>query len=245
MPFKRLSMESPHSLFSHQWEACDIEEKIRVSRTLYPEVWEAVQTYAPAGCRVLEAGCGLGGWLNRFQQEGYETYGVDFVAPAVGRLLRFDPALKVSVQDCTRTDFPDAFFDLYFSLGVIEHLEEGPDAFLVEARRILKPEGIGLISVPFKDFILFGPNDPTHQQFVQYEFTREEYLEVLRRNRFAVLDLIPYGYFLYPHSIPGFRSEGPEPFALNAEGRALMEYLRRHRLQRYAIMQLAIVRPET
>jgi len=187
MPFKRLSHGEPHAVFSAQWDASEIEEKIRVAETYYPEIWEAVVRHCPPGARVLEAGCGLGGWLNRFKRSGFDAHGVDFVASAVERLLRFDPTLQVSVQDCTRMAFPDHSFEVYFSLGVIEHLEEGPAPFLKEALRVLKPGGVGLISVPFRAFALFGPNDPNNKFFIQYEFSQAEFVAVLLQNGVEVI----------------------------------------------------------
>jgi SAM-dependent methyltransferase len=46
-------------------------------------------------------------------------------------------------------DVPDNHYAGYISLGVIEHREEGPEPFLVEAKRVLRPGGVCLISVPF------------------------------------------------------------------------------------------------
>ena len=243
MPFKRLSQADPHAAFADLWKENQVQEKIRVARTLYPEIWEVVRRHCPPGARILEAGCGLGGWLNCFHQSGFEAHGVDFVASAVDRLKAYDPTLRVSTQDCTRMDFPDHFFDVYFSLGVIEHLETGPAPFLQEALRVLKPGGTGLISVPCSDYLQFGDNAPNDKVFFQYEFTLEEFVRELEGNGFEVLDLVPYGYFLYPNSIPCFREDSGVPYELNAFGKHFMEQARRTQAPRFAIMQLAVVRP--
>ena len=46
------------------------------------------------------------------------------------------PELKVSLGDVFNLNFEDGFFGTYFSWGVVEHFEEGPE-IIKEAKRVL------------------------------------------------------------------------------------------------------------
>jgi SAM-dependent methyltransferase len=65
------------------------------------------------------------------------------------RILEYDPTMPVSVGDVECLNYPDNYFDIYFSGGVIEHFEEGPLRVLQEAHRVLKPDGILILTVPY------------------------------------------------------------------------------------------------
>lgn len=56
-----------------------------------------------------------------------------------------------SLQDARSLKFPDAEFDVVFSMSVIEHIEgeEGDSEAIQELLRVLKPGGLLVLSVPF------------------------------------------------------------------------------------------------
>ena len=57
--------------------------------------------------------------------------------------------MPVIQGDILDLKYPDAHFDAYISQGVIEHFEEGPQQALNEAWRVLKPDGLAFITVPY------------------------------------------------------------------------------------------------
>ena len=57
----------------------------------------------------------------------------------------------VEYQDVRRATYPDEFFDLIYSISVIEHIpDHGDTEALAEFRRMLKPNGVIVIEVPYR-----------------------------------------------------------------------------------------------
>jgi SAM-dependent methyltransferase len=54
----------------------------------------------------------------------------------------------VQLADVRDLPFEDAFFDGYWSLGVIEHFWEGYQKIQAEMRRVIKPSGFLFLTVP-------------------------------------------------------------------------------------------------
>jgi SAM-dependent methyltransferase len=99
--------------------------------------------------KILEGGCGIGQNVYGLNYWGYEAYGVDFAKETVEGVKKEFPELKLFVQDVRKLDFPDNFFDGYWSLGVIEHFFNGYDEIIKEAKRVLKPGGYLFLAFPY------------------------------------------------------------------------------------------------
>ena len=147
------------------------------------------------GGRVLEAGCGMGHIVNELRMQGFNCEGVDSAALTIAKIREMKPSLPVRVGNLLCLDVPDAFYDAYISLGVVEHLEEGPEPFLVEAHRVLAQNGIAIFTVPFCNTIrrikaqlgVFHTPPASGEYFYQYAFTCEEFAEIAQENGFRVL----------------------------------------------------------
>lgn len=105
--------------------------------------------------KILEAGCGLGHNVINYRRKGYDVEGIDYAKEAIDTLRSFDPSLPVKVGNILSLPYPDNHFSVYYSGGVVEHFEEGPDNALKEARRVLCKEGILIITVPFINFMRY------------------------------------------------------------------------------------------
>lgn len=99
--------------------------------------------------KVLEGGCGAGQNVYTLHQLGYDCYGVDFAPRTIEKIKQYFPELKVDTQDLKKLNFPNCFFDGYWSLGVIEHNFEGYEDILNEAIRVIKPGGYLFLTFPF------------------------------------------------------------------------------------------------
>ncbi|EKT56066.1 class I SAM-dependent methyltransferase [Providencia burhodogranariea] len=83
--------------------------------------------------------------------------------------------------------FDDCSVDTFISLETLEHLEQ-PELAIAEIKRVLKPDGVFICSVPTKDYenfcsSLYGPN-PYHLQAFSLEA-----LKTLLHSQFAYVDV--------------------------------------------------------
>jgi tocopherol O-methyltransferase len=99
------------------------------------------------GERVLDAGCGVGGssfWLA--QQRGADVVGITPVSRQVAQAWHFAARRKLTRHvhfeqaDYTNTFFPNASFDVVWSLESLCHAQDKA-AFYCEAARLLRPGG--------------------------------------------------------------------------------------------------------
>ncbi len=146
----------------------------------------------PSGCH-LDAGCGLGFYVAGLLSKGYDVKGIDYSMPLVERIREVAPYLPLCWGDVFSLNFPDAAFDSYISLGVIEHYQEGFAPILSEARRVLKPGGKLILSVPFfgpvrkmKAKMSFYAVQSTAGEFYQYAYGEQEFLELVHSEGFEI-----------------------------------------------------------
>lgn len=104
--------------------------------------------YLRRGARVLEGGCGLAQSSWYLSLEGYETVALDYAKETIDFLKKNANQVNPVYGDVRKTDFHDSYFDGYWSFGVIEHFWNGYDEILIEARRILKPDGYFFVTFP-------------------------------------------------------------------------------------------------
>jgi SAM-dependent methyltransferase len=119
------------------------------------------RTQLPPSPRILDAGCGTGGNLQRYARIG-EAEGVEPFANAV-RLCRergFDAVAQAGLEDLP---FEDDRFDLIASTDVLEHIAAEQEA-LRELWRVAKPNGILLLTVPAYMWMWTEEDDNLHHQ---------------------------------------------------------------------------------
>lgn len=121
----------------------------------------------PTGASVLDIGARDGG-LRAWLPSGVRYQGMD-ITPEFERP-------EVLIRDVSQgIPFPDATYDFVFMLEVLEHVP-GPFAVLSEIRRVLKPGGVFIVSVPnpfhFKELIWNLFRIPDRQGHI-YSWTRQ------------------------------------------------------------------------
>ncbi|MBC7926753.1 MAG: methyltransferase domain-containing protein [Bryobacteraceae bacterium] len=144
-----------------------------------------------AGRRVLDAGCGAGYGSALLAQSGAASVvGLD-IAPEALSLARQSnsvvPRLAWICGSCPGLPFPPNSFDLVVAFEVIEHLEEWP-RFLDEVVRVLRKDGLFVVSTPNKSFYTESRRDIGSNPFHYHEFELEEFQEELSQ-RFPQVQL--------------------------------------------------------
>jgi SAM-dependent methyltransferase len=132
------------------------------------------------GRRVLDAACGEGYGSHLLAQVAAQVTGVDVSAEAVEHASRrygHAAGLIYQVGDCRQLPLPDASFDLVVSFETIEHVHD-QDAVLAEFRRVLRPDGILIISSPNKK--VYSDDRNYRNEFHVKEFYGPEFGAFLR-----------------------------------------------------------------
>jgi SAM-dependent methyltransferase len=96
---------------------------------------------------VLDLGCGTGEGTARIFEDGMIVTAADLSLEMVRAAVRRFPALRGCVADAISLPFESGRFDLVQSLGVLEYIGAFESA-LRELRRVIKPGGTLVISVP-------------------------------------------------------------------------------------------------
>lgn len=156
--------------------------------------WALIRRHIPRGGRILDAGCGLGDWVMVLVGRGYRAEGIDYSETIVDNLRQTYPEQNWLVGDIRRMPYPPESFDGVISWGVIEHDEAGPGETLREFRRVLKPGGIAIVTVPVdseaqrRSADYLHHREAGHQTFFQYFMSQEELGTHLREAGFQVIE---------------------------------------------------------
>ncbi|MDE2127234.1 MAG: class I SAM-dependent methyltransferase [Armatimonadetes bacterium] len=164
-----------------------------LNRRLFDPRWREIAAATHSGQEILDAGCGMGQWVQFLNAQGYVAAGLDYSDPMIGLLKQAYPATAWHEGEIQAIPLPPASMDAVISWGVIEHDEAGPEAALKEFHRILRPGGKLFVTVPIDSaatrrlsLITEGPPDRDTATFYQYFFTPEELAEHVAAAGFTV-----------------------------------------------------------
>jgi SAM-dependent methyltransferase len=162
-----------------------------LSRYAYASRWAM-------GARVLDIGCGTGYGTAELAREARLPVGVDLAPQAIHYAastysqdnVHFVPA------SATALPFADASFDLVTAFEIIEHLDDWR-ALLSEARRVLGPEGIFLVSTPNKEYYTESRGVAGANPFHAHEFEFSEF-------QAALAEFFPHSTILLQNHVGAF-----------------------------------------
>ncbi len=152
------------------WYLSDAVRAIPGLRQLYYRLEDRFSEIVPPADtpgRALEIGCGSGRYLEMLQQQGWDMEGIE---PALEPSIRCrDRGLRVRTGTFEAFELEANEYDAVIAWMVIEHLHD-PVSALREIRRILRPGGLLVFSVPnfacwetwFFRRYHYMINEPTH-----------------------------------------------------------------------------------
>lgn len=117
-------------------------EKVRVQR-----VGEAIMPFVRG--TTLEAGCGIGEMTVDLEHWSNKLFAIDTDADCVSECDKrlSNTGVQVLLGDIAQTQFPSGVFDTVVMVNILEHVDD-LDACMRETKRILRPGGNVVVSVP-------------------------------------------------------------------------------------------------
>ena len=200
------------------------------------------------GMRILESGCGTGRWMAYFDKLGNWTAGIDDSAGPLRVARHHDPGLPLVRGNAVVTPFKSASFDVVFSSYVAEHFEEGPEILFREIHRLLKPNGLFLVVVPFNNAFRRVLVNPALRvfgaywrlrgwplAFTEFRYSQREMQGFLQQTQFTIERVLPddfilpwsKGLFVDFCDLSIFFNHMPKPYEFGPRGQRIARFIHR------------------
>jgi SAM-dependent methyltransferase len=147
----------------------------------------------PPSAQVLDVGCGTGSNLRMLVELDFEDVtGLDRSEDAI-RWCREKELPTVERGDLCALPFPEDHFDLVLATDVLEHIDE-PDAAVAELRRVLRPGGTLIVTVPAFESLWGLQDDVSHHR---RRYRKDELVAQLRAVGFTVARSFHFNFLLF------------------------------------------------
>src|SRR4030043_722081 len=125
------------------------EDFSKTRQSIWPETQFLLDKYSVAGEKILDLGCGNGRYFEYFKNKNLNYFGTDISEKLIEIAKKKYPGVNFQAADGLSLPFSDNFFDKLLSIAVLHHIpsKELRIHFLKEAKRILKPGGILILTV--------------------------------------------------------------------------------------------------
>jgi ubiquinone/menaquinone biosynthesis C-methylase UbiE len=143
---------------------------------------------------VLDVACGEGYGSAILSQKAKSVFGVDISEVAINHAsnnYKFKN-LKFIKGNAIKLDFENNYFDLVVSYETLEHFDNHED-FLIEIKRVLKKDGILIISTP--DKLNYTDMQGYHNPYHVKELYKDEFTNLIN-NHFNYLHLFSQNFIL-------------------------------------------------
>jgi SAM-dependent methyltransferase len=148
------------------------------------------------GLRILDAGCGTGGILERCNV--YGAYGLEISEEAIKfcKLRKLNNLVRGSVCD---VPFKNNSFDIVISLGVLYHKDVKNDLkTLEELYRVVDENGILLLTLPAYNFLRSRHDKAVH---TRHRYTIKELKEKVKKAGFRIERITYQNTILFPLAV--------------------------------------------
>ncbi|MBI4227112.1 MAG: class I SAM-dependent methyltransferase [Candidatus Omnitrophica bacterium] len=136
----------------------------RLKQETFARIFRRVAPWRPPG-RILDVGCALGASLEVARRFGWDPDGLE-INPYAVTMVRERLGWELHQGDFESVDLPDGAYDAILMVDVFEHLS-APVPAMTKARRLLRPDGLVILSVPCASSVtakLLGPYWPHLQR---------------------------------------------------------------------------------
>lgn len=193
--------------FSQAEENLQVEIENRTSNIKFKKFNDLLGKYVSSinkkRARVLEVGCGTA--INSYMlavDEKNECYAMDISEQSIESARKigkhFPQNINLFIGDAQNIYYPDGFFDIIFSQGVMEHFKDY-DRFLKEQIRLISDYGYILISVPqkFNPYTIYKHiriRKGIWEWGWETEYSLPDFKKMARIYDLELLEAIGYGY---------------------------------------------------
>lgn len=131
------------------------------------------------GGRVLDLACGEGYGSKILAENAEHVVGIDLSTQAIQNAKEKIDSKNIEfiVADCCNTQLDSSSYDYIVSFETIEHLSE-PDKFIKEISRLIKPDGLLIISSP--DKLEYRDKTNNNNPYHEKEFYHSEFRSLLK-----------------------------------------------------------------
>lgn len=156
-------------------------------------LFEVLKTLPNKGeLKILDFGCGPGSTINLLNQFD-EVFGVDIEPQAISYCLKKGLKNVKLIRQGKALPFNSNSFDVITCMDVLEHIEN-ETATLLDLRRVLKKDGLLIVSVPAFPF-LWGELDNRSHHFRRYK--KSELINILKTSGFKVQKVVYFNYLFF------------------------------------------------
>lgn len=183
------------------WSGADVETELKTLREKRANDQLGVfPAYLSKEGYILEAGSGLGAVVITLRQMGFKMLGLDYAVNALRATRRYDGTLDLQAGDVHALPYRDNSLHGYLSFGVLEHFEHGVGPALREANRVLVPDGVIVLTIPYPNIVhklvhwkrrMLGQSQLTDDAFFESAYTQHDLTAALERAGFEVLLVRP------------------------------------------------------
>lgn len=172
-----------------------VEDRMWWYRAMHSRVLGALEGLPPRA-RVLDAGCGTGGFLARLRtaRPDLRLLGVEFAGEAARRAASKSGA-TVAAGSVNALPLRDGAVDAVVSLDVLCHAAAEPPAALREFRRVLAPRGRLVLNLPAHDWLRSAHDARVHNA---RRYERSSAAAMLRDAGFAAPEARHWNSLLLP-----------------------------------------------
>jgi ubiquinone/menaquinone biosynthesis C-methylase UbiE len=165
----------------------------RNSVSIYSTEFQLFRSLIKSGNKILEIGCGTGRDAEELVRLDFDYTGIDASEGMLAVARERVKQGKFQVGDFYHLDFQDDTFDGFWAAASFLHVPKNEmDVVLQEAKRILKPQGIGFISLKQKTVMDEGYIKETKAGGIERYFAfyaKDEIMDILEQNQFEVLQI--------------------------------------------------------